>query len=88
MTQGGAAVPVAMEALANGYGENTLVWIPLGLGNSQSWPKPAKDTSYSVTISNVSIGAGTRTFTYQVTVFDPATASPRTFSGSLMLLLD
>jgi uncharacterized protein YkwD len=88
MTQGGAAVPVAMEALGNGYGENTLVWIPLGLGHSQSWPKPAKDTTYLVTISNVSIGAGTRTFTYQVTVFDPATAPPRAFSGPLMLLLD
>jgi hypothetical protein len=43
---------------------------------------------YVVTISNVVIGAGTRTFTYQVTVFDPATASPKALSGSLMLLLD
>jgi hypothetical protein len=88
MSQGGAAVPVAVEVLANGYGENTLVWIPLGLDNSQSWPKPSGDTSYLVTISNIVIGTGTRTFTYQVTVFDPATASPRAFSGSLMLLLD
>ena len=88
MTQGGAAVPVAVETLATGYGENTMAWIPLGLGSSQSWPKPSRDTSYLVTISNIFIGTGTRTFTYQVTVFDPATASPGALSGSLMLLLD
>jgi uncharacterized protein YkwD len=88
MTQGGAAVPVVVEALTNGYGENTLVWIPLGLGSSQSWPKPSRDTSYLVTISNIVIGTGTRTFTYQVSVFDPATASPRALGGALMLLLD
>ena len=88
MTQGGAAVPVAVEALATGYGENTMAWIPLGLGSSQSWPKPSRDTSYWVTISNISIGAGTRTVTYKVTVFDPATASPGALSGSLILLLD
>ena len=88
MTQGGASVPVAVETLDNGYGENTLVWIPLGLGSSQSWPQPLNDTSYLVTISNIVIGTGTRTFTYQVTVFDPAAAFPGDISGSLLLLLD
>ena len=87
MTQGGSSVPVAMETLDTGYGENTMVWIPLGLGSSQSWPKPSKDTSYMVTISNIIIGTGTRTFTYEVTVFDPAKA-PWVPSGVLMLLLD
>ena len=87
MTQGGASVPVAVETLATEYGENNLVWIPLGLGSSQSWPQPSRDTSYLVTISNVIIGTGTRTFTYEVTVFDPAKASGVP-SGVLMLLLD
>ena len=87
MTQGGASVPVAVETLATGYGENTMVWIPLGLGSSQSWPKPLKDMPYMVTISNVIIGTETRTFTYKVTVFDPAKA-PGVPIGPLMLLLD
>jgi len=87
MTQGGASVPVAVETLETGYGENTKVWIPLGMSSSQSWPNQLKDTPYLVTISNVIIGTGTRTFTYEVIVFDPAKA-PWDPSGVLMLLLD
>jgi len=87
MTQGGASVPVALDTLATGYGENTMVWIPLGLGSSQSWPKPLKDMPYMVTISNIIIGTDTRTFTYKVTVFDPAKA-PGVPIGALILLLD
>ncbi len=87
MTQGGASVPVALETLGLNYGENTIVWIPNGLASSQSWPPPAKDTSYLVTINNVLIGQSPRSFTYTVTVFDPATAR-QSLAPIVPLLLD
>lgn len=74
MTQSGTAIPVALETVANGYGENTLVWRPNNMTANQNWPKPAADTHYQVTINNVIIGGSPRNFTYTVTVFDPQTA--------------
>ena len=76
MTQDGQAVPVVQEAVANGYGENTIVWIPNGMSNGQYWPQPAQDTPYRVTINNVAIGGSPRSFTYDVVVIDPAQATP------------
>ena len=75
MTQGQQGVPVSLEAVADGYGENTLVWIPNGMSNSASWPKPSSDTAYRVTVSNVIVSGSRRAFTYDVTVIDPAQAS-------------
>jgi hypothetical protein len=44
--------------------------------NAPSTPaKPAADTVYSVTISGVIVNGGSRTFTYPVIVFDPASIS-------------
>ncbi|WGZ93876.1 MAG: CAP domain-containing protein [Candidatus Thiothrix putei] len=74
MTQGGTSIPVALETVANGYGENTLVWRPNNMTANQNWPKPTTDTSYQVTVSNVIVGGSPRSFTYTVTVFDPQTA--------------
>ena len=70
----GSAVPVRLETLATGYGENTIVWVPNGLSTVSlySWPKPASDTTYNVTISNVSINGTPQSFSYSVTIFDPA----------------
>ncbi len=76
MTSNGINVAIALEPVLNGYGENTLVWIPMGLNNGNPWPQPAQDTPYTVTISNVVIDSSTHSFTYDVTVFDPATPSP------------
>ncbi len=86
MIQGGASVPVALQPLATGYGENTIVWIPMGLDSSQSWPKPTTDTSYSVKVNNVLIGQSARNFTYTVTVFDPAMAARQAMVPTMLLL--
>jgi uncharacterized protein YkwD len=75
MTQGQQSVPVSLETVANGYGENTLVWIPNGMSNSASWPQPASDTVYTVTISNAVVSGASRAITYDVTVIDPAQAA-------------
>ncbi len=71
MTQNGSNVPLVKEAIENGYGENTLVWIPNGLDNWASWPKPTQDTRYTVTIQNVKILNVPHNFSYDVIVFDP-----------------
>jgi hypothetical protein len=68
----GVPLAVHLEIVADGYGENTLVWIPAGLdlAGATRWPAPATDTVYSVTVSNVA-GVDTSVFSYTVTVFDP-----------------
>jgi uncharacterized protein YraI len=76
VTLNGASLPVSIDSTsANGYGENTIVFRPNGLGDSSSWPNPGADKTYTVRISNVS-GAGQSSFTYNVTIFDPSTTGP------------
>jgi hypothetical protein len=95
MTQDGVSLTVTLGPLATGYGENTLVWSPEGINfdetiiNSQTWPVPAKDTAYRVTINNVIISGVSRNFAYSVIVFDPATPGPQNAPvGPMMLLLE
>lgn len=71
ITSKGENLPVEQAPIQNGYGENTLVWIPLGLSDGASWPRPGEDTIYSVTIQNVLINNTSRNFNYKVVVFDP-----------------
>lgn len=87
MTQNGATVPVVQETVALFMGENTLVWIPNGMSSEDSWPQPASDTKYRVTLSNVVIAGSPQTFAYDVTVFDPAVPSIQALP-CLPLLLD
>ncbi|MBI5879298.1 MAG: CAP domain-containing protein [Chloroflexi bacterium] len=71
MTSNGSGVSLAQSAVANGYGENTLVWIPLGLNSSASWTVPLTDTTYVVNVQNVLVNSVSRSFSYSVTVFNP-----------------
>lgn len=73
MMRGGAVVPVRLETVANGYGENTLVWVPdnLDANNDEAHAKPAADVTYAVQVSGVVVGGQARTFSYEVKVFDP-----------------
>ncbi|MBM3736520.1 MAG: hypothetical protein FJW39_12105 [Acidobacteria bacterium] len=74
MTRGGAAVPVQLEPIQQGYGENAIVWIADGLDPSNgSWPRPSSDQTITVTIGGVAVGGSTRSFTYNVIIIDPAT---------------
>jgi uncharacterized protein YkwD len=77
MTENGVAIATRRETPAIGYGEPTLVWFPGSYVDGMSWAKPAADTVYQVTISNVKVGGVARTFSYTATVFDPqASAVP------------
>jgi uncharacterized protein YkwD len=75
LSSNGVPVPVVLEQVLAGYGENTLVWYPAGLDTTQSfaWPQPAADTVYTVQVNNVGLGAGVTNFHYAVTIMDPAT---------------
>ncbi len=67
MNSGGQAIPVAIQAVANGYGENTLVWVP-----DLSFDAPPQgDTAYDVTVIGVKINGVSRNFAYKVILFDP-----------------
>ena len=73
MSRGGTNLSVSVSTPQNGFGENTLVWIPMGLNDGSDWPKPASDTTYHVTVSNVIISGQSRSFSYDVVIFDPGT---------------
>lgn len=67
MSSGGESIPVALNKLANGYGDNALVWEPAESFGSA----PPADKSYSVSVSNVLIEGMPTDFSYDVIAFDP-----------------
>ncbi len=81
MTSNGVALPVSLEPLAFGYGDNTLVWVPAGLNTTvlENISRPDTDTVYHVTVNNVRISGVPQVFNYDVRVFDPAVAGPDYF---------
>ena len=74
MRSNGVNVAVAVAPYQTGLGENSVVWVPMGLNaDSQNtvFPFSGSDTTYTVAVSNI-IGAAQSFYTYTVTVFDPA----------------
>ncbi|MBN1180243.1 MAG: hypothetical protein JXD18_13610, partial [Anaerolineae bacterium] len=74
-------VPVAVQPVFNGYGENTLVWEP----SATFGVPPAADTAYTVHVNNVRINSVSQNFTYEVIVFDPNTRLAASGSESAQL---
>ncbi|HYO83894.1 MAG TPA: DUF4214 domain-containing protein [Bryobacteraceae bacterium] len=73
LTRDGTPLPVTQAPTVPNFGENTLVWVPQGQNPSTSRVRtnPGADDVYDVTITGVKVGGVTRTFNYQVIVFDP-----------------
>lgn len=69
MTRDGSAVPVTRYAPVTGYGINTLVWDP----QTTTEGRPG---TYHVRIGGVVVGGATRTFEYDINVFDPDVPLP------------
>jgi hypothetical protein len=65
VVQGGAVVSVQLESVANGYGDNTIVFIV-----SSVFGRPTADTTYTITVNYKLSGVSTTT-SYDVTIFDP-----------------
>jgi predicted heme/steroid binding protein len=76
MTRNGSSVPVRLEAVLSGFGENTIVWVPDNQDASAYWyPTPvSSDTTAQVSISNVLINGAPQSFSYSVTIIDPSTS--------------
>ena len=77
MTSNGAPVTVSLQPYLTGYGEDTIVWVPMGLdatSQTTTFPFGGTDTVYSVTVTNIMLvpGGAIVGFTYHVTLFDPA----------------
>jgi len=72
----GPAGPLAVtyEAVANGFGDNTLVFLPAGI----AYGKPATDTTYNITVTGISGSGVPSTLQYSTTVIDPDAAPPAT----------
>jgi len=85
MTSKGQLIPVTLELVRDGFGENTLVWYPSSLdpGQPYAWPRPSADTAYAVTVRNVRLSGNSQDFSYTVTVFDPAVAGSDTVLPTL-----
>ncbi len=80
MSRGGTSIPVRIESRTQGYGENTIVFVPNNL-NPDAWAgpaKPATDTIFHVVVGNVRINNTPQYFSYDVISFDPAKAGPDT----------
>lgn len=66
------AIPVTLEPIATGFGDNTIVFLPAGF----NYGRPASDTTYTVRITGMSGAAVPPSMQYTVTVIDPAVAGP------------
>ena len=71
VTGPGGALPVTREAIANGYGDNTIVFVPFGV----SYAAPLADTAYTVTVSGIGGSGVPSTIAYTVIAIDPASGA-------------
>ena len=76
VTRNGAPVDLVVEPVVTGYGENTIVWKMPDTDQTKVHARPTADVRYRVSVSNVLVGQRARSFDYEVTVFDPAVATP------------
>lgn len=74
MTSNGVPVPTVIQPYQTGFGENTLVWVPMDLDattEGTAFPFNGTDTVYGVTVGNINYSGATISYSYNVTVFDP-----------------
>src|SRR5688572_1790880 len=78
----GIALPIHVEPLAIGYGEETIVFVPgtISPDARRIHHQPVSDLAYVVKLADVIVGDTRTNYTYPVTVIDPeqsATATPQ-----------
>jgi hypothetical protein len=67
MTQGATNVPTTIISdVDNGYGDNTIVWVPAGIPSSVT-----NDLTYNITVSGITGSGVPASYSYSVTLFDP-----------------
>lgn len=65
------------ETLENGYGDNTLVWLPQGV----TYARPGSDVTYHVVVSGITGGGAPSSIAYDVIVIDPFVLGDPIFSS-------
>jgi hypothetical protein len=77
MNRGGTGIPISLETVHNGYGENTIAWYPTAANPTvrPSPVAPATDTTVAIHVTNVLINGSPQNFSYQVIIFDPTISS-------------
>jgi uncharacterized protein YkwD len=65
MRRGNAPVALTLEPVMNGFGDNSVVWVPQGVPRTLE-----SDVTYTVSIDNVRLGGAAQQFEYQVTLID------------------
>jgi len=82
MTQGASPVGLTLLPLSQGFGDNTIAWEPIA-----NFASVATDTPYTVNLGNVRVNNVARSFSYTVTLINPATggvgatATPTSLTG-------
>jgi len=79
MRSNGVSVAVGSYNDINGYGDNTLCWVPMGVDTTCEctlFPYSGTDTVYGVTVTNVNVGGTNLAFSYNVIIFNPAQPGP------------
>lgn len=77
LTKNGTSLSVSLEAVQNGYGENSLVWYQTGQ-NTASAPiliAPVGEDDYSVSVTGITGSGAPPSINYVVRVFDPDAAA-------------
>ncbi|MCC6585721.1 MAG: CAP domain-containing protein [Bryobacterales bacterium] len=69
----GVNLPVTLETQAQGYGENTLVWVV-----SSPNVGPGNDVRFQVSVNNVQTSQGLQSFQYEAIAMDPSVAGGST----------
>ena len=76
MTRDGVPVPTRIESRQNGFGENSVVWVPGDLdpnsGSATPFAPPAVDSTNVITIDGVVINGVSQRLTYTTVLFDPS----------------
>jgi hypothetical protein len=89
MQSNGVPLSVTVQLNAVGNGENTVVWHPSNLdwtSYGAVFPFDGADTVYAITVNTAGTNAWSESFSYSVTVFDPALPGedyvPTTINGT------
>jgi hypothetical protein len=78
------AIPVTLQSEASGYGDNTIVFVPLGM----NYGRPVSDTTYTVRVTGIAGTGVPPSIQYDVTVIDPAASVDLLLSPGALFLGD
>lgn len=68
MTGPNGNISLSIEPITDGFGDNTIVWVPNGIDPANV----TNDATYTITVSDVELDGQMTDYTYDVTIIDPA----------------